>query len=154
MAPPQDDLRALTQEIEFVLYNYSSSSTSDIVCSAAWEAIFRSRFGAMMDGPFAPKSKTRAQTLELELNALERYTILAKRCRNASQGACSLPVEILANIFGFAQIDWRPTHTISHLNGTPANNINYDLGWIYLTHVCHIWRSVSYIVTGCTRILN
>ncbi|KZV67365.1 hypothetical protein PENSPDRAFT_654113 [Peniophora sp. CONT] len=106
---------------------------------AAWGTFFKSRFDGMMDGPYVVGPKDRAETFEHEFNALQKYTVMARQRRNACVGACGLPVEILSNIFAFAQVDWRPFVS----SRAPNDRIYYDFGWIYITHVCHAWRTAA-----------
>ncbi|VDB87062.1 unnamed protein product [Peniophora sp. CBMAI 1063] len=103
---------------------------------ATWEAIFNARLNAVIGGSCATLNEAQAQTLQLEFNAIQKYTILAKRRRNACMGACGLPVEILANIFAFAQVGWTPSLS-------SRADMKYDFGWMNVTHVCYLWRSAA-----------
>ena len=79
------------------------------------------------------------RSLKQEFDALQKYTRLANKHWNDCIVASCLPAEILAIIFAFAQGVWKPRPTSDPLTGYPT----YDLGWIYVSHVCSSWREVG-----------
>ncbi|VDC04029.1 unnamed protein product [Peniophora sp. CBMAI 1063] len=56
-----------------------------------------------------------------------------------SSVACNLPTEILSYIFALVRDAWPPTRTDPPDEGGQT----YDLGCIYITHVCGLWRKVA-----------
>ncbi|KZV67366.1 hypothetical protein PENSPDRAFT_754957 [Peniophora sp. CONT] len=123
------------------------SSTEDLSARAqtpseAWTTFAKSRLDVITDGSGAAPHmgrKARMETMRLELAALEQCAILAKQRCNSCSAASSLPVEILANIFAFAQAIWRPRVISDIVSGHPG----FDLGWIYVTHICTSWRRAA-----------
>ncbi|KZV67364.1 hypothetical protein PENSPDRAFT_754955 [Peniophora sp. CONT] len=120
-----------------------SSSVDDVTSRAqatdqAWGTFVRSRFEAIANNTPPMDREMRLQVLKLEFDALEKYIIYAKQSWNTCIGASSLPAEILAGIFAFAQASWEPCITSPQTGHRRA-----DYGWIYTTHVCNSWRRAA-----------
>ncbi|VDB87060.1 unnamed protein product [Peniophora sp. CBMAI 1063] len=107
----------------------------------AWGNLFRSRFEPSADiAHHAPAVERKAllQSLKIELDALEKYSRRANGLWNAYVRASSLPAEILVIIFDFVRASWKPSTSYNQYN-----HLTYDLGWIYVSHVCNPWRQAA-----------
>ncbi|KZV72341.1 hypothetical protein PENSPDRAFT_751081 [Peniophora sp. CONT] len=100
----------------------------------SWSTFIRARFDA---GPAGRSGRiARIPQLEAELELMHEFLAVAKQHVNAcSSAACSLPTEVLAIIFAFAQESWRPKRI--------KTKKMHDLGWIHATHVCADWRNAA-----------
>ncbi|KZV73616.1 hypothetical protein PENSPDRAFT_732805, partial [Peniophora sp. CONT] len=79
------------------------------------------------------------RAFDSELGILENTLYVAKRTRNTLVPACALPIEILSHIFALLQ---------GLMSGPqrwkgPEDEVTYDLGWMYVLHVCSFWREVA-----------
>lgn len=113
----------------------------------AWENIVRSRF-SFAEAHRVPRTD-RLHMLELELQTMRSHYAVALRYRNAAVAACSLPPEVLAAIFSFAQDSWSPNYWFANATSYhgPDAPLRYFLGWMTVTHVCTQWRQVSDITS-------
>ncbi|KZV73604.1 hypothetical protein PENSPDRAFT_732797 [Peniophora sp. CONT] len=75
---------------------------------------------------------------DAELALVHKAYVMAKRRRNMLAPACRVPSEVLSAIFALAQLDWIPEYSAQE-----GDEGVYDLGWIYVSHVCSHWRDVA-----------
>ncbi|VDB83439.1 unnamed protein product [Peniophora sp. CBMAI 1063] len=78
------------------------------------------------------------QTMDAELDVLELTLCRARQMRNRKSVVCNLPPEILIYVFANLQLIWRP-----RMKEYTASRRVYDLGWMYITQVCSLWREVA-----------
>ncbi|TFY53314.1 hypothetical protein EVG20_g10172 [Dentipellis fragilis] len=76
--------------------------------------------------------------LALEMDAVVQVLCSLHVCYNALAPVNRLPPEVLAHVFSFLQVVDRP----SVVEYDP-HTTEYDIGWIYATHVCRHWRVVA-----------
>ncbi|VDB87063.1 unnamed protein product [Peniophora sp. CBMAI 1063] len=114
----------------------------------AWSSFARSR----LDLSVRPRADlagcgriTHLRSLDSELEAATAAIATLKRQRNALNTACSLPMELLCEIFRHAQKDWQPERARTHPD-PPSEEAKslFDLGWIYVTQVCTSWRQAAH----------
>ena len=99
-------------------------------------ALVNARFsdGALSSVP----SGLQIQTLDSELDSIERALFQARRMRNSKIGPCKLPAEVLAYVFEYLQLNWPPQRKRSE-SGSEAV---FQSGWMAISHVCSMWREV------------
>ncbi|KZV74994.1 hypothetical protein PENSPDRAFT_139148 [Peniophora sp. CONT] len=109
----------------------------------AWRAFILARFGdtstrksGRSRDPVA--TAARLALLDEELRVLQhpKTIALAKRQRNSATPACTLPPEMLARIFSFAQSAWPSKRQA-------LNHKEISIHWLLLSHVCSNWREVA-----------
>ncbi|KAA1475915.1 hypothetical protein DENSPDRAFT_842803 [Dentipellis sp. KUC8613] len=76
--------------------------------------------------------------LALEMDAVKKVLSSLSIRYNSLSPANRLPSEILVHIFTFLQVADPPSVIEDDSHPT-----EYDIGWIYATHVCHHWRTVA-----------
>ncbi|VDB86974.1 unnamed protein product [Peniophora sp. CBMAI 1063] len=102
--------------------------------AADWRENARQYWRPLVDARFSgPSDPARLDMMDGELDVLLReMRVRALRLRNNSTRACSLPTEILTNIFSDLRDMWAPERLDSFLSG-----------WMVVTHVCSKWREVA-----------
>lgn len=103
-----------------------------------WPSITRSQRPESNDGYRGWNQRHRASLEERVVNAgldaPDPVAVLAKRHRNSICAVTRiLPPELLSYMFSINVLCDRPR---------PKNG-GYNLGWISVTHVCHLWREVG-----------
>ena len=120
---------------------------ADFICSETCTNFLQSRFDAYKRGKGTVLTDERTSLADVELDVWEEMLVLARRQRNATRDACSLPPEIMASIFLILRDVWCPQGTASPTlalgsEGTNVWGTKYSLGWLTILAVCHSWRHV------------
>ncbi|VDC04324.1 unnamed protein product [Peniophora sp. CBMAI 1063] len=123
------------------------------VASEAWKTFTRTRFDPHAGSATPRRGGDAVKQADLELSVLAKVVGYGRRQRNRAVGACSLPAEILAHIFLFAQEGWSPSGVAIDKGGetmvgnkrTTVVRISrrYSPGWMILLHTCSFWRQVA-----------
>ncbi|KZV67367.1 hypothetical protein PENSPDRAFT_754958 [Peniophora sp. CONT] len=124
----------------------SDKSTRTRQVKDAWTSFVQSRLdtgGQIRAAPGGHDRVARLQAADIELEVADTVIALAKQQRNALNAACSLPSELLVEIFKDAQEDWLPERTRTSCSAQPRKFL-YDLGWAYITQVCAAWRQAAH----------
>ncbi|VDB87102.1 unnamed protein product [Peniophora sp. CBMAI 1063] len=121
----------------------------------AWESFVRIRCEGLFGGPKTLGTQGRAARLvaaDHELDVLKEFEVVMRQARNKLSPVGALPAEVLSVIFELAQENWQPVAIKSNKSDSDDSDedgekelfeYSYDLGWIFVTHVCHSWRQVG-----------
>ncbi|VDC04349.1 unnamed protein product [Peniophora sp. CBMAI 1063] len=108
----------------------------------AWASFLEARFDAHGRTAGSSGRAARLRMAELELESLRTYTALSKRRRNAVTACGSVPPEVLAIIFAFAQDIWEPECIRPDTINKKAKP-SYRMGWMSVLHVVYSWRKTA-----------
>ena len=125
---------------------------SDETLRDAWEAFIRARSEGLLKAPLNNERTARLNAADVELDLLREFEAVLGQTRNKLTPVGALPAEVLCLIFSYAQKNWQPQRRNMPITQGPgvgetivSRKQQYDIGWIKITHVCHVWRQVSLI---------
>ncbi|KZV67973.1 hypothetical protein PENSPDRAFT_754497 [Peniophora sp. CONT] len=104
---------------------------------AFWYPLADTRFACAPPNAAATSVPARLDALHAELASLEETVIRARRLCNKQSLTGRLPVEVLSSIFEFVRDKWPPSRSSN------GRNARFYSGWMTVTHVCSIWRTVA-----------
>ncbi|KZV65881.1 hypothetical protein PENSPDRAFT_756117 [Peniophora sp. CONT] len=102
---------------------------------SSWLLLVRSRFSD--DALVNVSRRLHLQTLDAEYASIEQALVVARRIRNKKTGPCSLPPEVLGEIFKCLQT------LCLHASYAGSAKLTFHPRWVTVTHVCTFWRDVA-----------